>query len=725
MHPSPSSTRGHRRHCLPILTLTCGAALGIEAQAQVAAPESADASTITYGQEFFAQHNVTTAEEILRRIPGVTAILDGGSEEQERRGFGSDGDQVLINGRRLAGKSNEISSALRRIQIQNLDRVELLRGTSNDIDVRSDGVVVNVILREGDATTSSGSVKAAAQFNEYGKFELDGAVNYNGELGKLSYFLSLEKNSVTDGERQAYTRRTRDERYFFPDGEIMQLRDLETDRDMTEYTFAANSTYEFERGDRLQLNILVKPSTADEDDVIDVTEFAVDGSQTGAETDLRSSRTDPALEWEFGSTYERRVGDASNLKILTLYNYTDTTTVESRNQLIGNQFNEISRNPADVVATEAILRGSYFWPLTDAQTLEVGGEFARNTLEQTIALFFDRDGDGIAEEIDIFNPTSEVEETRTEVFVNHNWTLTDRWTASSSLVAESSEISQSGSDIENSANFDFIKPRIDVRFAPNPADQYRFKIERTVSQLDFADFVPRYEIRQDRFDAGNPFLEPETAWEYEAGFEHRLPDDQGVIEARVFYNDIQDRIESVAIDLDGDGAFDPATGNIGDATEYGGEVSFSLRMARLGVPDLILDGSYLRRKSRVTDPFTGRERKMATMEDYLVEFGIRHDMSDLGLSYGFNYSHNGGTNVRSEWQEYRSFSRDPKLTAFVEKRFGARWILRFDALSLTPNKRERDRILFEDDAATGTVRRLEHFDESRDRRFTVSLTATF
>lgn len=701
---------------------------GAVQESELVGPEVVDSSKIVYGPEFFSAYNVTTAEDILRRIPGVATMLDGSNStnpDEQRRGFGSSGDQILINGRRLAGKSNEISSALRRIQVQNLARVELLRGTSNDVDVRSDGVIVNVILKESEATTSSGSAKVAAQLNESEFSEFDGAVNYNGELGRLSYFVSLEKNSISTDQRSGWTTRYRDEQYFYPTGELMESRDSEANREMTEYTLAANSTYNFDNGDRLQLNALFKPSSSDERDEAAFTEFDVDGAPVASGVDIRGRDTDPEDEWELGGTYERGVGRDGSLKVLTLYNHRDTGTLEARDELVDDQLFEVIRNLSDVVQTEAIVRSSYYRPLTSSQTIEIGGELARNTLEQTIDVFFDQDGDGTVERIDIFNPSSKVEESRSEIFVNHNWTLTDRWTASSSLVVENSEITQSGADLNNSASFDFVKPRVDIRFAPNPADQLRFKAERTVSQLNFENFVPAYDIRNDRFTAGNPDLRPETAWEYEVGFEHRLPDDQGVIEARVFYNDIQDRIESVAIDVDNDGELDPANGNIGDASEYGGELRFSIRMARFGLPDLILDGSYLRRKSEVIDPFTGLERKMATQEDYLAELGIRHDVSDRNLSYGANYKHNGGTNVRSEWREYRQFSRKPEVTAFVEKRFNTRWTLRLDALSLTNNERERDRIIFADNATAGTIARREFFTESRGRRYTISLTATF
>jgi outer membrane receptor protein involved in Fe transport len=163
--------------------------------------------------------------------------------------------------------------------------------------------------------------------------------------------------------------------------------------------------------------------------------------------------------------------------------------------------------------------------------------------------------------------------------------------------------------VHRSRSFSYLKPRFDLRRTLNASDQVRFKVERTVSQLNFQDFVPRFDYLDRRVDAGNPELRPETAWEYEARYEHRLARDQGTFETRIFYQDIQDVIERVAIDPEGDGTYVSASGNIGDGKRYGAEVKTSLRMGWIGLPDLVIGGRYLRRRSTVTDPFTGEKRR--------------------------------------------------------------------------------------------------------------------
>ena len=111
-------------------------------------------STVTYSAEFFAQFQPYSVNDMLQRIPGINLARGGGStrggpgssQGGNRRGLGAGGDQVLINGRRIAGKENEGSSQLSRIPAREVDYIEIIRGTSGDLDVRGGTQVINLSL---------------------------------------------------------------------------------------------------------------------------------------------------------------------------------------------------------------------------------------------------------------------------------------------------------------------------------------------------------------------------------------------------------------------------------------------------------------------------------------------------------------------------------------------------------------------------------------------------
>ncbi|MDG1859754.1 MAG: TonB-dependent receptor plug domain-containing protein [Emcibacteraceae bacterium] len=119
-----------------------------------------DSSIVSYEKEYFAKYNTVTLLDMLQVIPGAKEILDknknqrgggggGGGGNQGDRGFGSSGDQILINGKRLAGKTNSVDDTLGRISSDQIEKVELIRGAASGLDVQSQGLIINVTLAAG------------------------------------------------------------------------------------------------------------------------------------------------------------------------------------------------------------------------------------------------------------------------------------------------------------------------------------------------------------------------------------------------------------------------------------------------------------------------------------------------------------------------------------------------------------------------------------------------
>jgi hypothetical protein len=111
-------------------------------------------STVVYVAEYFSQWAPITAKDMLDRIPGQdnsSPSGGGGNPSSGGRGLGggnSGGNEVLINGKRTAGKNNQTSDLLARISAGQVKEFQIIRGTSGDLDVRGSGQVVNVVLFE-------------------------------------------------------------------------------------------------------------------------------------------------------------------------------------------------------------------------------------------------------------------------------------------------------------------------------------------------------------------------------------------------------------------------------------------------------------------------------------------------------------------------------------------------------------------------------------------------
>ena len=79
---------------------------------------------------------------MVSNIPGFTISGD----DSDERGFGQARQNVLINGRRVSGKSNDAATALGRITAESVLRIEIVDGATLDIPGLS-GQVANVIAK--------------------------------------------------------------------------------------------------------------------------------------------------------------------------------------------------------------------------------------------------------------------------------------------------------------------------------------------------------------------------------------------------------------------------------------------------------------------------------------------------------------------------------------------------------------------------------------------------
>ena len=136
----------------------------------VAQDNVGEESTVKYPASYFGEWSPVTAQDMLDRIPGLSGGSSfgssGGFSRGSRGGFsgghsggggwsggggrgfggGNRGSEVLINGKRTAGKNNSTGGQLSRITKEQVDYIEIIWGTSGELDVRGSGQDINVVL---------------------------------------------------------------------------------------------------------------------------------------------------------------------------------------------------------------------------------------------------------------------------------------------------------------------------------------------------------------------------------------------------------------------------------------------------------------------------------------------------------------------------------------------------------------------------------------------------
>ena len=149
-----------------------------------------DGSTVIYPASYFVDYRPVTAQDMLNRIPGMSGSggssrgpSRGGGASRGGRGFGGgSGNQILINGKRVAGKNNNSQDLLGRISADQVLQIEIIRGTSGELDVRGSSQIINVVLFE---QMSNSNISFQASMDQYSDSESKpgGPLSYSGQSG--------------------------------------------------------------------------------------------------------------------------------------------------------------------------------------------------------------------------------------------------------------------------------------------------------------------------------------------------------------------------------------------------------------------------------------------------------------------------------------------------------------------------------------------------------------
>src|SRR5690606_28413535 len=153
---------------------------------------------------------------------------------------------------------------------------------------------------------------------------------------------------------------------------------------------------------------------------------------------------------------------------------------------------------------------------------EAGAEAAFNFLESRAAL----EEDGVPQALQ--GADVRVEERRAEAFAAATWKPAPALSLEAALRFEVSQIAQSG-DIALERRFTYPKPRLAAAWSLSDSQQVRLRIERTVGQLDFGDFVASASLDEGAVSAGAADLEPTKAWVFEAAWERRFLEDGALV----------------------------------------------------------------------------------------------------------------------------------------------------------------------------------------------------
>jgi outer membrane receptor for ferrienterochelin and colicins len=581
-----------------------------------AAQTTNDASAATPPQEKriylpadFARFAPRTALDMLSRVPGFSI-----RQESLERGLGEATGNVVINGQRISGKSNDVVTELNKIPAGNVERIELVEGETLEIPGLT-GQVANVIVR---STGISGQWAYRPEFRAYytdplfTRFE----VSMSGTSGPVQYTLGLDNR----GNRSGAGGPTR---LYSAGGDLIEERDEEWRGNSERPRLSSRFVYDGPGTSAGNLNLSYSRGYFD---------YLETGTRTGTRSGDHSRRVtvdEEGYSYEIGGDYELDLGPG-RLKLIALArgsSYPSETTVITRFTDLSTSGFRSARSGDD---DEMISRTEYRWKQGGGEW-QFSAEGAFNSLDSSARLFTMRQ-EGVFEEIPLPGGTATVEEDRYEVIGSYGRPLSAALTLKVSLGGEYSQIAQAGA---GGTTRTFWRPKGEAAAAwkVSPQTDLSVKLARRVGQLNFYDFLASVDVANERETAANPNLVPEQSWELELEGARALGE-HGRTTLRVYGRLIDDIIDYIPI-----GPTGQAPGNLDQATVYGISSRSTFNFDPLGWRGARLDAHLGWQGSKVEDPLTGVQRRISGSLQEFFNVSLRHDVADTDWAWGTGYSY--------------------------------------------------------------------------------------
>ncbi|MDP8914001.1 MAG: TonB-dependent receptor plug domain-containing protein [Pseudomonadota bacterium] len=565
----------------------------------------------TYTPADFARFAPRNAADMLRQVPGFII-----QRPDERRGLGEAGGNVLINGRRISGKSNDALTELGRIPARSVQRIEIVDGATLNVPGLS-GQVANVIATLGG---SSGQFvwRPEIRARNADPLLLRGEASLSGTMGPIGYTIGLRNEAFRGGGAGPGL-------ILGPDGTLLETRDelirVRGDRAKLSSSFK----YEAPGGSIGNLNLSYGRFWFQNREVSERS------ARPQVDRVRRVRTTEQDYSYEIGGDYELALG-GGRLKLIGLHQFEHSPVVSAAiTSFADSAPNAGSRFTRTGDESETIARAEYRWR-SGGSDWQVSAEGAFNSLDNLSGLFTLL-SDGTFREVPLPGGSARVEEDRAEVRATWGRPLSPALSVQASLGAEYSKLSLIG---EAGSARSFYRPKgfVSAAWKVSPRLDLNAKLERKVGQLNFGDFLATENLQNDNRNVGNPELVPPQSWELDLSGSRNLGR-YGSTTLRLFGHFFTDVVDQIPI-----GEFGESPGNLDSATVYGLESRTTFLFDPLGWRGAKLDARFNFQNSSLEDPLTGEMRRISGSPVRQVDVSLRHDIPRTDWAWGGQAMHN-------------------------------------------------------------------------------------
>jgi outer membrane receptor protein involved in Fe transport len=628
--------------------------------------------TLAYRPEFFTPIRPSSALDMVGWLPGFVF-----EDTRDMRGLEGATGNVLIDGKPPTSKTDTLTSVLRRIPADQVERVDLIVGGAPGINMHGRNVVANVILKARDKPLRVATV--ASYLDTHGRAAPDLQLSDTEKAGghTLEASLRIVRNIAiypTYGYGPWVRRDGTGAPLFAADERF------EYDGPYAE----GSASYEFPvAGGRLRLSGLAKLTheVQDEDDRL-----------TSGPGRYGFRHTDDYGQGELGLRFERPFGKTT-LEAQALERYQQQGAADALNRPPVPSGDTIRSHELESVQ-RLVLR----YRPEAALTIEGSAEHAFNDgFSHTDAT---RDGQPIVVPV----ATADVTEDRWEAGGLITWKPNDRFSVDAALKGETSRLAATG-DVVTARELAYAKPRLALAWSPDKDDQLRLRLEHEVSQIPFDAIVTFSEYRSGQLRNGNPDIRPQRAWTAEAVAERHFWS-TGDLTVTARYKALYDLLDIVPR-FTPEGAGYEIVANIGHGRAANVIGNLMVPLKRFGLGSSTLRAVVTWQKAEVTDPVSGRKRTLSNYPELLAELHFAQDLPRWKTNWGVDAFYRGASTL------YRPFGNEtvggwPHVNLFVEHRFPGDIALRVEVqnlpgqttkntISVFSGLRDRSALLYVDD----------------------------
>ena len=662
---------------------------------------------LKYGTDYFQRFEPLTAGDALKRVPSVTFLSDViESDAPQLRGLPPGYTQILINGERVPGGSTDRSFFMDRIPAELIDSVEIVRSSSARRTGDAIAGTLNINLRDG-YELNGGYVRAGGLVYDDNELEPSLGFVWGGAVGPGRLLLG--------GNLQGRHNPKKKESLRYGDSpenvtdyatEEFDNREDQTDtRDGKDYSF--NGSYEIDAGDtNFKLNgFYVKTDRTETersfeyDDLTAVTGPVPDGNLLSdnanvAKIDQENYSIDGKLtqDWSAGKT-SLRVGYAKFIEDRRETEYEIGFDVDEGDD---PEF-EGTLTQTDIKDQEFTVKLEHEIPLGETMKFVFGGYYQDKT-RRTGIFEAEQEGTGSFEWNQFQqNPTdlatefeeleaidggdSRIKEKRRDAFaLIEGDTGAIKWEAGVRYEHTKVRVTDYTVDediADQSNSYGKFLPSASFKLSLTDNDRIIGSVARTLRRPQF-DYILPATLEEEVGDSdllGNPQLDPESAWGFDIGYEHRMGS-RGIVGVNFFYRDVKDLIELTNTGeegSEGEGTFVYTPMNVGDGKVYGVEFDLSTDLGFIGLPNTGLFGNLSWLDSEITDELG--ERRFNNQSKYVYNFGFIQDFPTFGAAFGATYRKQGAAYSRVIAEEVTT-TYGAEREVFVEKRFGKKFTIR-------------------------------------------------